>query len=109
MIVSGSGATSGITIKPDEITSIYNQLLDIISELETNTRPSIEKLASTKFYEAGRAEGAMATAYVDANEKFNDLYDNYVRASTLVIDTLNTMIETDEAIAKQIFEAMGLI
>ncbi|QTN00539.1 MULTISPECIES: DUF5344 family protein [Bacillaceae] len=99
----GSTGVGGakINVNPDEITSIFNQLESIISELESNATPYIKKLGELDYYKAGKAKEAME-AYDEANEKFMDLYDNYVRASTLVIDVLNTMIETDQAIAEQI-------
>ncbi|MEN1967627.1 hypothetical protein WMZ97_06050 [Lentibacillus sp. N15] len=105
LAVSGAGAGAGagvtIDISPDEITTIYNQLQDIITELESNTTPNIEKLGKLNFYKAGKAKESMEV-FADANEKLNDLYENYVRASTLVIDVLNKMIEADQAVAEQI-------
>lgn len=97
---SGGGGIH-INVQPDEITSVFNQLQAIITELESNVTPNIKKLGELNFYQAGKAKQAMGV-YTEANEKFMDLYDNYVRASTLVIDVLNTMIETDQAIAEQI-------
>lgn len=99
--VGGGSAAGNITINPDEITSIYNQLQAIITELESNVTPNIKKLGEINYYEAGKAKEAMEV-YAEANEKVMDLYDNYVRASTLVIDVLNKMIQTDEAVAQQI-------
>ncbi|MFA9457725.1 hypothetical protein ACERJO_13265 [Halalkalibacter sp. AB-rgal2] len=99
------GASVGITVDPDVITSVYSQLDDIIIELESEALPAIKELGRLRFYEAGEAIEAMEV-YPEANEKFQDLLDNYMRASTLVVDILVTMIETDEAIAEQIFAAL---
>ena len=43
-----------------------------------------------------------------ANEKIKDLYANYSRAATLVVETLNSMMEADEAIAQQIIDKLGV-
>ncbi|CDQ40390.1 MULTISPECIES: hypothetical protein [Virgibacillus] len=104
MLIATSGSGGGgaqINVHPDEITTIYNQLQAIIAELESSVTPNIQKLGEIDYYQAGKAKPAMEV-YAEANEKLMDLYDNYVRASTLVIDVLNTMIETDQAIAEQI-------
>jgi hypothetical protein len=37
-----------------------------------------------------------------------DLHDNYSRASALVIDILNTMMQADQAIAEQIIAKLGI-
>lgn len=67
--------------------------------------PGYRKIKDTNFYKAGKAMEAME-AYPDANEKFMELQDHYARISTLVIHTLEKMIETDEAIAAKIIEAL---
>jgi mevalonate kinase len=105
MMHDGGGGAPKITVDPEEITTIHNQLQNIISELASKVEPNIMKLGELNFYTAGKAKEAM-DAYADANEKIMELYDNYVRASTLVIDTLVKMVETDEEIAKQIFEKL---
>ncbi|MUK87589.1 hypothetical protein GMD78_04135 [Ornithinibacillus sp. L9] len=102
--IATTGAAAGasnITISTDEITSIFNQLQAIITELDSNVTPNIKKLGELNFYQDGKAKKAMA-AYAEANEKMLDLHDNYVRASSLVIEVLNKMMETDQAIAQQI-------
>ncbi len=99
METSGGGTT--INVRADELTSIYTKLEAIITELESNAVPNISTLGELNYYEAGKAKEAMEV-YTDANKKMLDLYDNYMRASTLVIDTLNAMIEADQAIAEQI-------
>ena len=58
-------------------------------------------------YIVGKFNTAMEV-YAEANEKVLDLQDNYIRASTLVIDTLITMMEADAAIAKQIIAKLEL-
>lgn len=107
MMHDGGGGAPRITVDPDEITTIYNYLQDIITELESQVEPNIIKLSELNFYTAGKAKEAM-DAYADANEKIMDLYDNYVRISTIVVDILNKMIETDEAIAEQIIAKLGV-
>ncbi|MEN2768985.1 hypothetical protein [Ornithinibacillus xuwenensis] len=97
---TASGA-SNITINTDEITSIFNQLQAIITELESNVTPNIQRLGELDFYQDGKAKKAME-AYGEANEKMLDLYDNYLRASSLVIEVLNKMMATDQAVAEQI-------
>lgn len=109
-IVNDGGSNSSsqlINIDPDEITTIYKLLLGIIMELETNATPNIEKLGNLHYYTAGKAKKSMEV-YADANKKVLDLYDNYSRAGTLVIDILNTMIQADEAIAEQIIAKLGV-
>jgi len=109
-IVNDGGSSSSsqlINIDPDEITTIYKLLLGIIMDLETNAAPNIEKLGNFHYYTAGKAKKTMEV-YADANKKVLDLYDNYSRAGTLVIDILNTMIQADEAIAEQIIAKLGV-
>jgi uncharacterized protein YukE len=103
----GGGSSLLININPDEMTTIFTFLQDIITELETNAAPSIEKLANIDYYTEGKAIKAME-AYAEANQKVNDLYDNYSRAAALVIDILNTMMQADEAIAEQIIAKLGV-
>lgn len=97
----GGVGTGLISIDADEITTIYQYLEKILQELDTNARPKIEKLGNTQYYTAGKAMKAMKV-YQQANKKIMDLYDNYSRAETLVIDTLNKMMQADKAIAEQI-------
>ncbi|AZU60155.1 hypothetical protein [Neobacillus mesonae] len=101
--MAGEGGGSGllININPDEITTIYKHLLAIITELENNAVPNIERLGNIDYYTEGKAQKTMAV-YPEANRKVMDLYDNYSRAAALVVDILNTMIQTDENIAQQI-------
>lgn len=96
---AGSGTT--INVRADELTSVFLKLEEIITELESGALPNISKLGELNFYEEGKAKEAMEV-YAEANQKMVDLFDNYMRASTLVIDTLNQMMETDQAIAEQI-------
>ncbi|MEH7107134.1 hypothetical protein [Bacillus sp. JJ1764] len=105
----GDGGGSGllVNINPDEITTIYKLLQGILTELETNAAPNIEKLGNLGYYEEGKAKKAMEV-YAEANQKVMDLHDNYSRAATLVIDILNTMIQADEAIAEQIMAKLGV-
>ncbi len=107
-VASGGGGSSQlININPDEMTSIYKFLQEIITELETNATPNIEKLGNLDYYSEGKAKKAMEV-YAEANQKVMDLYDNYSRAATLVIDILNTMMQADEAIAEQIIAKLGV-
>lgn len=101
-----SGGAIPIKFDPDEMTTIYNHLLDITDELKSNVEPNIIQLGELNFYEAGNAIKAISV-YGEANEKIMDLYDNYFRASTLVTDILNQMIETDHVLAAQINEKIG--
>lgn len=103
----GGGSSLLININPDEITTIFKLLQGIITELETNAIPNIEKLGSIDYYTEGKAKKTMEV-YGEANQKVMDLYDNYSRAATLVVDILNTMIQTDEAIAEQIIAKLGV-
>ncbi|MBL5768612.1 hypothetical protein B5V88_10825 [Heyndrickxia sporothermodurans] len=103
----GGGSGVRIDVNPDEITSIYKFLEEILTELETNASPNIEKLGNLHYYTEGKAKKAMEV-YAEANQKVMDLYDNYTRASTLVIDILNTMIQVDEEIAKKIIAKLGV-
>ncbi|MDS9473270.1 hypothetical protein [Sporosarcina pasteurii] len=97
----GGGAAPLIEINPDEITTIYNHLQEIITELESNVVPNVEKIGELNYYTAGKAEKAMEV-YAEANTKILELQDHYVRASTLVIDILNTMLQTDAEVAEKI-------
>ncbi|WP_062052304.1 hypothetical protein [Bacillus sp. JCM 19034] len=103
---TAQGRSVGITVDPDVITAIFKDLLDIIAELESEALPAIKELGRLRFYQSGQAMEAMEV-YPEANEKFHDLFDNYLRASTLVMDVLVTMAETDQAIAEQILTALG--
>lgn len=103
----GGGSAPQITINPDEITTIYKSLVEIMTELESNVTPNVEKLGQLKYYTEGKAKKAMEV-YAEANEKVLELQDNYARASTLVIDILDTMVQTDADIAEQIFTKLGL-
>lgn len=106
-VSDGGGSSEQININPDEITTIYKLLMGIIMDLETNAAPNIEKLGNLHYYTAGKAKKTME-AYPEANKKILDLYDNYSRAGALVIDILNTMIQTDEKIAEQIIAKLGV-
>ncbi len=97
----GGGGSGTIDINPDEMASIYNYLHKILSELENTAAANIKKLSGLDYYTAGKAKDAMKV-YDEANEKIMELYDHYSRASALIVDVLNTMIELDENIAKQI-------
>ncbi|MGF6952789.1 uncharacterized protein YukE [Neobacillus sp. B4I6] len=103
----GGGSRMLININSDEMTTIFTLLQGIITELETNATPSIEKLANIDYYIEGKAKKAM-DVYAEANQKVMDLYDNYSRAAALVIDILNTMMQADEAIAEQIIAKLGV-
>lgn len=104
---SGGGSAPLITINPDEMTTIHTSIQEIITELESNVTPNVEKLGQLKYYTDGKAKEAMEI-YAEANQKVLDLQDNYIRASTLVIDTLNTMMEADAAIAEKIIAKLEL-
>ncbi|MCM3118338.1 hypothetical protein M3610_24305 [Neobacillus sp. MER 74] len=103
----GGGSSLLINVNPDEMTTIFTFLQAIITELETNAAPNIEKLGSLDYYTEGKAKKAMEV-YAEANQKVMDLYDNYSRAAALVIDILNTMMQADEAIAEQIIAKLGV-
>jgi uncharacterized protein YukE len=108
MVMSnGGGSSSLINVNSDEMITIFNYLQEIITELESNVTPNTEKLGQIKYYSEGKAKKAMEV-YADANAKVMDLQDNYVRAQTLVIDILNTMMEADAAIAQQIIAKLEL-
>lgn len=98
-------ASGEITIDPIEITDMYKQLMAIMEDLQSNAVPAIETIKNTKFYQEGKAMEAIE-AYPEANDKFMELQDHYARISSLVIETLNTMIEIDEAIALKIIDAL---
>ncbi|MFJ6413332.1 MULTISPECIES: hypothetical protein [Terribacillus] len=98
-------ASGKITVDPIEITDMYKQLMAIMEDLQSNAVPAIENIKNTKFYQEGKAMEAIE-AYPEANDKFMELQDHYARISSLVIETLNTMIETDEAIALKIIDAL---
>lgn len=101
------GGTPQIFVKADELTTIFQKLEEIIMELEANVNSNIAKLGTLNYYEEGKAKKAMEV-YAEANQKMQDLFDNYFRASTLVIDTLNTMIETDQLVAERIIARLGV-
>lgn len=103
----GGGSSLLININPDEMTTIFTFLHDIITELETNAVPAIEKLGHIDYYTEGKAKKTMEV-YAEANQKVMDLYDNYSRAAALVTDILNTMMQADEAIAEQIIAKLGV-
>ena len=103
----GSGSSLLININPDEMTTIFTFLQAIITELETNAAPNIEKLGNIDYYTEGKAKKTMEV-YAEANQKVMDLYENYSRAAALVIDILNTMMQADEAIAEQIIAKLGV-
>lgn len=107
MSSGGGGSASLINVNTDEMTTIFTYLQEIITELESNAASSIEKLGNIDFYTEGKAKKTMEV-YAEANEKIMDLYDNYSRASTLVIDILNTMMEADQEIAEQIIAKLGI-
>jgi len=106
VMATGGGGTQ-IQISVDEITLIYQQLESILTEFESNILPDIENLSACNFYQSGKAKKAM-DAFPEANEKIMEIYTHYARASTLVIDTLNTMMEADETIAREIIEKLEL-
>jgi len=103
----GGGSSKLIYLNPDEMTNIFKYLDEILKELESNAAPNIEKLGNLNYYTEGKAKKTMEV-YAEANQKVMELYDNYTRASTLVIDILNTMIQADAAIAEQIMAKLGV-
>ncbi|MEH7272504.1 hypothetical protein [Neobacillus vireti] len=105
--MDGSGSSELININPDEMTTIFTLLQGIIIELETNAAPNIKKLENLSYYTAGKAKKTMEV-YAEANQKVMDLYDNYSRAGTLVVDILNKMIQADEEIAEKIIAKLGV-
>ncbi|QXE02886.1 hypothetical protein [Terribacillus sp. DMT04] len=105
MHASQGSSTASITIDPAEITSIYKALLAIMNDLESNALPAINKIKDSNFYKSGKAMKAIE-AYPDANDKFMELQDHYARISTLVVHTLEKMIETDQAIAAKIIDEL---
>ncbi|MFP7493409.1 hypothetical protein SFC66_06425 [Terribacillus saccharophilus] len=94
-----------ITINPEQLTNVFNQLLAIVQELETNALPAIEEISDTAFYTDGKAKDAM-DVYAEANRKFLELMLHYDRIATLVNDTLLQMALTDRLIADRIIAAM---
>jgi|SRR5690625_4922695 len=102
---SAAGGGTTINVRADELTSIFTKMEDIITELESNAVPNINRLSELNYYEEGKAKEAMEV-YAEANQKMLDLFDNYTRASSLVIDVLNSMIEADEEIAEQIIASL---
>ncbi|MFB6468427.1 hypothetical protein ACE38V_16760 [Cytobacillus sp. Hz8] len=106
-VMGDGGSELLINVNPDEITTVFKYLEKILTELESNAAPNIEKLGNLEFYTAGKAMTAMEV-YPEANEKILDLYDNYFRASTLVLDILNTMITVDETLAKEVIAKLGV-
>ena len=105
-VMDAGGGGLLIETRADELTDIYQQLIGIMAELEKNAVPNILKLTEVKFYTAGKAMDTME-AFPKANARIQDLYDHYTRASTLVTEILQTMIETDEALAERIITKLG--
>lgn len=102
----GGGSSKMVLMNPDELMQILTYLNDIFTEIENNAMPSIEKLGSLKFYTDGKAKETMEV-YAEANLKVQDLFDQYFRASSLVNDICQTMMETDSALAEQIWAKFG--
>ena len=106
-LASTGGGSVPINIEADEITSMYQQLESILIEFESNVLPNVEQLGDSQFYTAGKAKEAM-DVYHEANTKVMEIYNHYERASMLVIETLNDMMEADAAIASQIIGKLGI-
>ncbi len=102
----GGGSSLKVLMNPDELMEVITYLNDIFTEIETKAMPNIEKLGSLKFYTDGKAKEAMEV-YAEANLKVQDLFDHYYRASSLVFDILETMVQTDSALAEQIWAKFG--
>lgn len=102
----GGGSSQMVLMNPDELMEVITYLNEIFTEIETRALPNIEKLGNVKFYTDGKAKEAMEV-YAEANIKIQDLFDHYYRASSLVFDILNTMIQTDSALAEQIRAKFG--
>lgn len=98
---TGGASAPRISVAADEMTTIFSHLQSIVEELQANAVPNIELLKQLDYYTAGKAIKAVE-ASADANERVLELLDHYNRISTLVIDSLEKMIEADEAIAAQI-------
>ncbi|WP_099223942.1 hypothetical protein [Listeria costaricensis] len=105
--VSGPGAGSTIDINPDELTHIANELIAIADEFESIIKPAVKSLKSNKYLTEGAAKKAMDKV-PKANERVLELEDHYNRASTLVFETLESMIQADEAIGQQIISALNI-
>ncbi len=104
----GYAASAGvIDINPDEITHIYKELVAILNEFETVIVPELEKIKANKYLTKGKAEKAMEKV-PDANERILEIQDQVGQASSLVVDILNTMIETDQKLAEQIANSLNI-
>ena len=103
----GGGSGKTVLMNPDELVEVITYLEKIFTEIETKALPNIEKLGNLKFYTDGKAKETMEV-YAEANMKLQDLFDHYYRASSLVYDILNTMIQTDSDLAKQIAAKFGV-
>ena len=103
----GGGSGKTVLMNPDELVEVITYLEEIFTEIETKALPNIEKLGNLKFYTDGKAKDTMEV-YAEANMKIQDLFDHYYRASSLVYDILNTMVQTDSDLAKQIAAKLGV-
>ncbi|MBC6310976.1 hypothetical protein HCJ66_15675, partial [Listeria sp. FSL L7-1582] len=76
--MDGAGAGGGaadISISVDEISTIYNKIQKMMTELD-KLDASTKAISSITFYKEGKAKKALEV-YDKANKKAMDLYDNY--------------------------------
>lgn len=104
-VMDGGSVRKQILVNAEELTTIYNHLLVIVSDLEEYVVPNVEKLKNLNYYTAGEALDAVE-ASKRGNERIYDLLDHYNRLASLIIEALQSMMERDEAVAQHIIAAL---
>ncbi|MBC1521687.1 hypothetical protein ACSMFR_12690 [Listeria aquatica] len=104
---SGAGGSGTISINPDELTHIANELMAIANEFESVIAPAIKNINQQNYVTAGKAKKAMKKVS-DANDRVLELQDHYSRASSLVFETLNAMIQADQEVGEKIIASLNI-
>ncbi|MCP1125735.1 hypothetical protein NKR74_20805 [Bacillus sp. 3103sda1] len=96
-----------IQMNVDEMTTIYKYLQEILSTFENEIQASSHNIQQFKYYKDGKAK-QVVSEYEKILNKTMEIRDHYARIMSLVAYTLNSMMETDEKLAQEIIEKIGV-
>jgi uncharacterized protein YukE len=96
-----------IRINADEMTTIYKYLKEILNAFEHDIQTNSQNIRQLKYYKEGKAT-KVVREYEHIFNKTMEISDHYARIMSLVAYTLNSMMETDQELAQEILEKIGV-